>query len=293
MKIIQIDGGAGRCLCATRALENLYATTGEKVTIITAWPEVFLNAPYINKLYNLNQVPYLFDDIVKHGEFINPEPYHNFHYYNQRHNLAQSFDFLINGEVSISPKPTIYLSRDEIAFGQDIVKQVKQASGKTKVVALQGFGAGAKVLETGELVDESNRSLNRTTMDIILNRQDCVYVNLSHIPMNHPNIWSQPELNIRRIMAIASACDIAVTIDSLLSHIVCALDKPTLLLLGPTFKENVGYTHIKTIQRDGYPKSYFPNRFHGFVDNNKGAMDFTDEENKDISNAILELLSVP
>jgi len=289
MKIVQIDGGAGRCLCATRALENLYATTGEKITVITAWPEVFLNAPYIHKLYNLTQVPYLFDDIIKHGEFVNPEPYHNFHYYNQRHNLAQSFDFLINDEVSVSPKPTVYLNRDEKAFGADIVNQAKQASGKKIVVALQGFGAGARMLENGELVDESNRSLNKKTVDLIINSQECVFVNLSHIPMHHPNVWMQPDLNIRKIMAITSACDFVVSIDSLLSHIACALDKPTILLLGSTFKENVGYDHFRIVQRQGYPKSYFPNRFHGFVDQNQGAMDFTEEEDAKILQHIKDL----
>jgi hypothetical protein len=287
MKIIQIDGGIGRVLCATHALENLYKRTGEKFVIATSWHEVLFNAPYISKLYNLNQTPYFFDDIVKHGEFITAEPYQNFHYYNQRHHLVQSFNFLLNGDDSMG-KPTIYLSPEEEKFGQDVIQQVQSAAGKKIVVALQAFGSGAKLMPDGTIVDPSNRSLTKGTVDAILNNPDCVFINLSHIPMNHPNVWQQ-ELNIRQIFAITKHCNFLVSIDSLLSHVGVAFDKPGVLMLGGTFKENVGYDCFRTVQREGFPKSYFPNRFHGFVDNNQGAMDFTEEENQQIVAHINEL----
>jgi len=288
MKIIQIDGGIGRVLCATQALETLYKKTNEKMIVLSSWPDVLANAPYISKLYNLTQVPYLFDDIVKHGEFINPEPYQNFHYYNQRHHLSQSFNFLLNGEDEVG-RPTIYLSPDEVKWGNQLIDEVKRASGKKIVVALQAFGSGAKLMENGTLVDPSNRSLTKGTVDKILFNPDCVFINLSHIPMNHPNVWQQPELNIRQIFAITKACNFIVSVDSLLSHVGAAFDKQGILILGGTFKENVGYTHYITCQKEGFPKSYFPNRFHGFVDLNQGAMDFSEDEEAYIIKTIGDL----
>jgi len=68
------------------------------------------------------------------------------------------------------------------------------------------------------------------------------------------------------------------TIDSMLSHVGAAFHKTGVLLLGSTFSKNVGYPNYATLQRDGYPKNYFPNRFSGYVDRNKGAMDFTASE---------------
>jgi hypothetical protein len=288
MKIINIDGGSGRCLAATAALETNFKDKGEKVIVITPWVECFQNAPYIHKLYHSQQVPYLWDDVVKHGEYLSPEPYHSHYYYRQQYSLSQTFDHLINGSVSFQ-LPTIYLSPEEIKMGLEIVAEAKRLSGKGKAVAFQAFGAGANLQQNGTIVDPSNRSLTKGTVDKILNNPDCVFINLSHIPMNHPFVWQQPELTIRKIMAIASACDFVVTIDSLLSHIGAAFQKPGVLMLGGTFKENVGNFNYTICQKEGFPKSYCPNRFHGFIDLNNGAMDFSEDEEAYIIKTIGDL----
>jgi hypothetical protein len=75
-----------------------------------------------------------------------------------------------------------------------------------------------------------------------------------------------------------------------LSHVGVAFSKTGILILGATFKANVGYPSYNTIQKQDYPKSYCPNRFHGFIDKNAGATDFDDEEISQIAEAVRSIL---
>jgi len=272
-KVVQIDGGIGRCLCATGALERLYERTQEKIVVLSAWPDVFTNAPYVSKCYNLANVQYLYDDIIKHGDYSAPEPYQSQLYYNQKHHLITSFNYLLNGEED-KPNPTIYLTEAETAFAKETIKQAKTAAGASKVIAFQPYGSGAKFYpDTGKLIDESNRSLTLETVDYILKSyEDTVFLNLSHIPINHNKVWNQ-QLSTRQFFALVAEADEVVTVDSLLSHVGRAFNKKGILFLGGTYPENVGYEEYTTIIKPGYPKSYVPNRFGGFVDLNSGAME--------------------
>lgn len=289
MKIIEINGGIGRCIAATAALENHWEKTGEKIIVLSPWSEIFFGAPYIHKLYNMQAVQYLFDDVIRHGEYMCPEPYQNHHFYNQRHSISESFDFLINGEVS-GKMPKLYLTDEELAYGKQVIEDAKKASGKSKVVALQAFGSSAKLMQDGKLIDESNRSLTDTMAAKIADNPKAVFINLSHIPFNHPNVWQQPQMSTRQVLAIVAASDAVVSIDSMINHAGVALNKDGLLIMGSTFVKNFGYSHYRIFQREGYPKSYAPLRFPGFVDLNQGAMNFNEDEQNEILRLVDSML---
>ena len=272
-KIIQIDGGVGRVLCSTHALSVL--SEQNEVIVITSWPEVFQHNPHTFKVYGMNR-EYIWDDVIRHGDFVYPEPYFSKNYYTQEYHLSQSFNSILNDTPKFGT-PQIYLTPQEIEWGTNFVKNIRSQFFGKLIVAFQPFGASA-VVDNNIVTDATFRSVSMDAAWFIAeNVKDIIFVNCSHINMDHRNVW-QANFTLRELFAVVHACDNVFTVDSMLSHVGAAFQKTGVLLLGSTFSKNVGYPNYMTLQRDGYPKNYYPNRFSGFVDKNKGAMEFTASE---------------
>jgi hypothetical protein len=292
-RIIKIDGGIGRVISSTGAIKIL---SGEKnidddIVIITSWPEVFENSPHVLKCYRDGSIPYLFDDVIKHGDFIYPEPYHDPKYYRQEYHLSESFNKLING-LDSKPHPEIFLTQEEKNFGFDVVSKALSASRKKVAVAYQPFGSGATMSQSGVISDPSFRSIGDDLNKLILSDcEEAVFINLCHIPINHPNCWQQT-FTLRQLFSVAAACDYVVTVDSVLSHVGVAFDKKGLLLLGPTYSKNVGYDeylNYETFQKEGFPRSYQSNRFGGHIEKNQEAMLFSTDDQCHIVSTIKDI----
>jgi ADP-heptose:LPS heptosyltransferase len=277
--VIQIDGGIGRLLCATPALELLAQKEPERrIIVLTSFPDVFRENPYVYKAYNLNS-DYLWEDVIKHGEFKYPEPYHLYDYYTQELHLIQAFNKILIGSTTLSP-PKIYLSKTEVRWGLDFVNERKENNGGKPIIVLQHAGAGASIDINNELNDGSFRSLPTDKLHLILDalEDSCTFVNASHIPIEHSKVWNQ-NFNIRQLFSIIASCDYYFGIDSFASHAAASFGKTGVLLLGSTYKESIGYDNFKVFQREGYPKAYCPNRFSGFIEKqNEGAMDYSDDD---------------
>lgn len=286
--VIQIDGGIGRLICATPAIELLSKIHCERrIIVLASHPHVFLENPHIYKTYGL-QSDYLWEDVIKHGEFRYPEPYHNYQYYTQKHHLIQTFNLLLTGQDDFI-LPKIYLTQAEKAWGEDFI-QTRKKEFDRPVVLLQHAGAGASQDADGKLVDDTYRSLPNDQLNYLLNNlTEFTFINASHIPIQRDNVWNQ-EFTLRQLFSLAHACDLFVGVDSFASHATAAFDKKGVLILGGTFKENVGYPNFETFYKKGYPKAYHPNRFSGYLPKqNEGAMRYSEEEMVEIVNAIKNL----
>lgn len=271
MKIIQIDGGIGRVLCATGAITKF--SKMHETIVITTYPEIFYNHPHIHKVYNLNR-EYLWDDVIRHGEFIYPEPYHNHLYYNQKHHLTQSFNYLLNSDESFA-FPQVFLSKQEMTWAQQYIENIRMRTNCSYVLGYQPFGAGCVLNETWN--DPTNRSLTIDAARFLAENINVTLLNMSHVPIDLPNVW-QGLFTTREYLALASQINAILTVDSFLSHAASAFGKTGLLMLGATQVQNVGYPNYRVCYRDGFPKSYNPNRFTGAVDRTKNAMQYNGSE---------------
>lgn len=283
--IVQIDGGIGRCICATPALVNLSKKVGHKLTLITPWKDVFINAPFVEKMYRPDN-DYLFDDVISKGKFYYPEPYHSDLYYTQKHHLVQSFNHLLNG-IEKFEAPQLFLSYPEVKKGLDFCNQLREQNKTKLIIGIQFYGAGAVFDGTG-IYDPTNRSLSPEVQKLIL-ELDATFINLSHISINHPKVYNQ-QFSMREIFQIVYSCDYIITIDSIISHVGRAFNRTGLLFLGPTYKENVGYDTYKIIQRKNYPKGYSCNRLNGGWEDNEQAMDFDTKELEEIKKTLKEVI---
>lgn len=272
LAVVQVDGGIGRVLCSTHAIIQL--AKRQDVVVLTSCPEVFWNNPSVHKVYGLSNNDYLWDDVIRHGEFFYPEPYHNYKYYTQRHHLSQSFNFLLNGDEEFS-EPKLFLTQEERLWASEFI-EARRKDGKRPVAMLQWCGAGVQS-EDGR--DPSYRSLSKDAVRQLVTQTEVTYINASHLSLEgQMNVWQQ-QFTLRQIFALTEQCDFVVTVDSCLSHIGAAFHRRGILILGGTYSQNVGYPNYRIVSRDNYPKAYHPNRFKGFIpDVNLGAMDFSKEE---------------
>jgi len=279
--IVQVDGGIGRVICAVPALEELAKT--RKVTVLASHPEVLWNNPNIHKVYGLSR-EYLWDDVIKHGEFRFPEPYFSHRYYNQELHLIQSFNELLLGEAGEISKPSIYLTFEELKWGREFIDARRQEFPGKDIALIQAFGSAANIQD--DLVDPTHRSLTPHAIDFLCTKTDTIFINASHIAINNEKVWQQ-EFTLRQLFSLVVSCDFIITVDSFLQHAGAALGKTGISFFGGTYPENLGYPdNFSIIRRSGYPKSYQPNRFSGFLDENKGAMEFTEDELEHIAGMI-------
>jgi len=272
---IQIDGGIGRTICALPALERM--AKEQELIIIAGHPEVFHNNPNFYKVYSLNR-EYIFDDVIQHCEFLNPEPYWDYHFYQKQRHIITSFNCILNKEEPIElPRPVIYLTDAEKQEASDYIKNIRTQIGNRKIIGFQPFGASFQPL-TGK--DDSHRSLPPNVVDSILNQLNDVgcFINFTMHPIKHPSMCYD-HFPLRKLFALAPHCDYLITVDSFLPHLGFCFGIPGTEFFGGTEIVNFGYPeHYHTVSRPGYPKTYFAFRMAGFVDKNQGAMNFTEEE---------------
>ena len=128
-KAFFLNGGAGRMLCSIPALELYEKESGDKdfVIVCEGGTDMFKGHPTLHKRAYDPWHKNLFDDVIKHRQVVNPEPYQVWEYYNQKCSLSQAFDILFNDKgVRELNKPAIHFSKDELLVGRKLVNEVKK-----------------------------------------------------------------------------------------------------------------------------------------------------------------------
>lgn len=268
-KAFFINGGAGRVLCALPALEYYKQHTDPDVVIVSeAWSELFFASPIIrNNVWPVGHKS-LFEEKLKDKELVSPEPYRLNAYFNQKVNLVQAFDMLINNHQDI-PEPkkfNLEINKVDQVYGHNLVNQVKAQFGKTKAVVFQPFGAG--VMKEGNfIIDPSGRSFElRDVFRVVeeLGKHYAVIV-MANIEVPTPKQMpaAMPTANMLQWMGIINASDYFLGCDSMGQHYAHALNKPATVVTGATFPENISYPYNKdfTIIDNGKEKrKYSPIR---------------------------------
>lgn len=247
-KAFFINGGIGRVLCAIPALEHYVQNTDpDAVIVVEAWLDLFLLSPVLkDNVYPANHKG-LFKDKLRDKELVSPEPYRLNAYFNQKANLIQAFDMLINDltEVPETKELTISLGKSDEIVGFNLNNQIRQELGKDKTIVFQPFGSGAK-MEGNIVIDESGRSFElKDAISIIerLSEEYCVIIMSSFkLPYNFTNRVAQPEnVSILQWAGIIDACDHFLGCDSIGQHYANALGKSATVVIGATFPENISY----------------------------------------------------
>lgn len=293
-KIVFINGGAGRMICAIPALERFIQENPTGYIITEAGLDfVWGNKILQDRTFDVNTKG-LFENIIKNGEIISPEPYRDNDYYNQRVSIAQSFDKLINGSIrpDFDYKPNIVLNKEEELHGVSAVSHARAEHKKEKTIVIQPYGRSSVNDENLKVVaDYSTRSLETKTYLAIAKALKEKYnvISMSEFPIPGDDITVNPkQLTLRKWAAIIDSADYFIGCDSVGQHLAYSMKKPGSVILGSTFAINVSYpNYFNIIEKEGFEKKYSPIRITEFgcyeADrHNDLALEFSDDETKKI-----------
>jgi len=256
-KAFFINGGAGRVVCSIPALEKYAADHRDDDFIIVSesWQELYKGSiPLRDRVYSPLHKD-LFKDHLKDKEVITPEPYRLNAYFNQKVNLVQAFDIIIN-ELDHIPEgmdnkvPHLELSKTEQITGHNIVNEVKQVTGCDKVVVFQPFGQSVQV-EGKFIFDTSGRSFEIVNVVEII--QKLKENNYGIIVMSQIDIPSWQEMgiamprnmNLMGWAGVINAADYFLGCDSVGQHLSVATKSKGTVVLGATYPENVSYKDVQ------------------------------------------------
>lgn len=255
-KAFFLNGGSGRVFCAIPALEHYVKNVDPTAIIVAeAWMELFLTCPTLaNNVYPIGHKN-IFEDKLLDREIISPEPYRLNAYFNQKVNLIQAFDMLINEKTDEIPKTkefNLSIGKADQVFGYNFINDVKNNLNKQKVVIFQPFGSGAR-MQGNFIIDETGRSFEYADVLKIVEELGKHYavvlmtdLKLPPPPQNKQLSVALPEnINLLQWMAIINASDYFLGCDSVGQHFANALKKPATVVIGATFPENISYPDNK------------------------------------------------
>mgnify|MGYP001285517647 CR=1 FL=1 len=254
-KAFFINGGAGRVVCSIPALEKYASQSGDEDFIIVSesWDELYqASFPLRDRVYKLDHKG-LFEEKLKNKEIVTPEPYRLNAYFNQQCNLVQAFDIIINDRDTIpvgqeNKVPHLELNKTEQIIGHNICNEVREVTGKDKVVVFQPFGQSVQV-EGKFIYDTSGRSFEIINVVEIIEELKKHYgvIVMSQIEIpswQEMGIAMPHNINLLQWAGVINASNCFLGCDSVGQHLAVAVTKETVVCLGSTYPENISYVGV-------------------------------------------------
>jgi hypothetical protein len=301
---VSSTGGIGRVIASTGAIQEFAKQKqkeGIKVNVVSSFPQLFNGLDYINRVYNIG-MPYLYEDYISKGEFIEPEPYNHYLYYKEQEHLATVFNFILNGKREFI-QPSIVLTENELEEAKGFVEDLKKKEGK-KILLVQPWGSQGGIQIADEKgqpkirVDESYRSFGTGFFRKfigefkdnykIMSVQATAMFNNQQVPqvaLKDTSVFQNPD--IRKIIAVIPFVDGVIACDSFLHHASASLGTPvpTIVLWGATSEKNLGYegqTNLRSKVVSEVEPNRVPHDHVYYVNKNKGSNEFKLELIEDI-----------
>ncbi len=257
-KAFFLNGGMGRIICAIPALEKYYNESNDKdfIIVIEGIQNILDGHPTLDsKTFDYGHKNLFHTKLVK-MDVISLEPYRVWEYYNQKCNITQAFDILINNKgVRELSAPTINLSQEELLAGKKAVKEIKDKLKKEKVIVLQPFGRGIQQIDNS-FVDKTCRSMEFKNLKSIIRKlqaQDYAIILMAEFGIElkgekYPDEVAMPEgIDLRKWLAIIKNCDHFLGCDSVGQHLAYIGGTEATVIIGATFPVNTSYPKTKGI----------------------------------------------
>lgn len=232
--IFFLQGGIGKHIAATAVAENINKNYPDrKLIVICPYPEVFLNNPFVYRVYRSNSVQYFHEDFIKNKDtiFFGNEVYQSNEYVVENKHLIESwcnmFGLKYNGE-----NPRLFLNQIELIEADRKFKRNKP------IFLIQTNGGG-----DGSLIYNWSRDLPAEYAKEIVN----IYKDKYHIfhirRADQLNLEHTEYANghIREIFALIAISDKRLLIDSFAQHTSAALLKPSVVTWVATSPDKLGY----------------------------------------------------
>jgi hypothetical protein len=268
-----INGGAGRVLAATPALEKFARLNPDDDfrVIIHGWESLYWGNPILQpRTFGVGEKG-VFETHIRERRVVAPEPYHVHGYYNQQMSMAEAFDELINASdpSDIDSKPSMYVTSQERSAIRTILDEGMRGRNRPVIVA-QPYGSGLTA-QGGKPFDPTNRSMDPDQWIELARMLSKDFLVLFFGPPEHVHPADNVTFrihdkspDIRAYCAAIAECDYFFGVDSVGQHVARAFDKPGTVFLGSTFKKNVTYPdHFQVFRTGDRTPTYSPIRLGG------------------------------
>jgi len=244
--IFHIEGGLGKHVAATavaRAIKKNH--TDRELIVVCAYPEIYVNLPYIYRVYRHAHTPYFYQDYIKDKDFLifKHEPYFTTDHIKKEKSLIENWCNLYNLEYSGELPEIIFNYRQE-QYNFNLWNRSKP------ILLIQTNGGP---LEEQPYPYSWTRDIPPYIHDHIVN----YFKNTHHIiqicrnesqGIKNPNVEviTKPLSNIE-LFGLVKLSDKRLLIDSSLQHASMALKKPSTVLWIGTSPVVFGYDFHKNI----------------------------------------------
>ena len=273
-KAFFLNGGMGRIISAIPALEKYHEANTDPnfIIVIEGICDILNGHPTLDgKTYDMYHKN-LFHTKLINMDIVSPEPYRLKEYFNQKCDIAQAFDILINKKgVRELPAPTLILSKEELLEGRKAVDEIKKKVKKEKLVVVQPFGRAITQIDNS-FVDKSNRSIEFTNLKNIIKKLQakdwavCVMAEfgIEFKDAGFPDEVAIPEIaDLRNWAGLIKYADAFLGCDSVGQHLAKAMETPASVVMGATYPINTSYPNdksFKIIDMGQFDREYDPIR---------------------------------
>ena len=238
--IFIVEGGLGKNIAATAVAEAINKNYPDrKLIILTPYPEVFLNNPFVYRVYKSNALQYFYIDFIKNKDtiFLGQEVYKSNQYVKENKHLiiswCEMYGIKYDGE-----KPNIFLTNAELIHATQKFKRNRES------LILQSNG-GPENNPSYCWARDIPQHLTANIINILKEKYHIFYI-------SHPNQISfndveKINLPYRELFCFLAISSNRILIDSFAQHASAAfMLKSTVLWIG-TSPNKLGYKIHKNI----------------------------------------------
>ena len=246
--VFHVEGGLGKNVASTAVIKNIAEKYKDrKLIVMASFPEVFLNNPYVHRVYRLGMTPYFWDDYISGQDTIilRREPYFETSHimqktplhetwhkmyelpYNKEKDLPELYMNMIQSEMPITwnrQRPILLLHTNGgplmdgapiYAWSRDMPRYVAEA-------IIQNFGQQYHIIQ---VVKHASQAIQSPMVEIV-DKQ-----------MSNFELFSLVRASAKRVL-----------IDSCLQHAAAAYKLPSTVLWIGTHPEMFGYVMHSNIK---------------------------------------------
>ena len=239
--IFHIEGGIGKHIAASAMLECYKKThTQTLITVVCAWPEIFLNNPFVDRVYTLGSTPHFYRDFIyqKDVEIFAQEPYKQTSHIIQSKHIIDSWCDMVgvthNGET-----PKIFFNFRETDLGSKLFDNPTSKP----VLMFQPFGGPGQ--EFQDTPYSWTRDIHPDIAQQLVNKLIDKYY-IVHICYEfHPQLQNVHRIDQRLqkkvLFGALLRSDARLLIDSSLQHAAAAMNLPSTVVWVATSPAVFGY----------------------------------------------------
>ena len=241
--VFHIQGGLGKHIAATSLLKDLSIKYSDrKIILVVGYPEIFLNNPYVYRVYVHNSTPYFYNDYIKDKDtivFMHEPYYQSGHILKQKHLIENWCDLL---DIKYTRQtPEIYVNYSQRKFTNMWVRP-------KPIMVIQTNGGP---LDAPNAYSWTRDIPYEVSLDLVNNFSQLYHI----IQVCTPNSEKLPNVEVvdykltnLELIALLINSEKRVLIDSALQHAAAAFNLPSTILWVGTSPKVFGYNMHANIE---------------------------------------------